>query len=85
MLNIFFEIIYFFQHRLQDINFGDCLLKTHGAYHFAEALSENHHQLEVVDLSFNEIGADGGVVLAEALQNKKNLNRLNLDGNQVSE
>uniref|UniRef100_A0A0A1X3E5 Ran GTPase-activating protein n=1 Tax=Zeugodacus cucurbitae TaxID=28588 RepID=A0A0A1X3E5_ZEUCU len=67
---------------LQDINFGDCLLKTHGAYHFAEALSENHHQLEVVDLGFNEIGADGGVVLAEALQNKKNLKRLNLDGNQ---
>ncbi|XP_036321813.1 ran GTPase-activating protein [Rhagoletis pomonella] len=67
---------------LQEINFGDCLLKTHGAYHFAESLTENHLLLEVVDLGFNEIGADGGVVLAEALQNKPNLKRINLDGNQ---
>ncbi|XP_054745002.1 ran GTPase-activating protein [Anastrepha obliqua] len=67
---------------LQEINFGDCLLKNHGAYHFAEALAENHSQLEVVDLGFNEIGANGGVVLVEALQNKPNLKTLNLDGNQ---
>ncbi|XP_073823418.1 ran GTPase activating protein [Musca autumnalis] len=67
---------------LREINFGDCLLKTNGAYHFAEALEENHRELEVVDLGFNEIGPDGGLVLATAMQNKPNLQRLNLDGNQ---
>ncbi|XP_067625568.1 ran GTPase-activating protein [Eurosta solidaginis] len=67
---------------LQEINIAYCLLKTHGAYHFAEALSEKHLQLEIVDLGGNEIGANGGIVLAEALQNKPNLKKLNLDGNQ---
>ncbi|XP_061390248.1 ran GTPase-activating protein [Musca vetustissima] len=67
---------------LKEINFGDCLLKTNGAYHFAEALQENHRELEVVDLGFNEIGPDGGLVLATAMENKPNLQRLNLDGNQ---
>lgn len=60
------------------------MLKTNGAYHFAEALEENHRELEVVDLGFNEIGPDGGLVLVTALQNKPNLKRVNLDGNQVS-
>lgn len=68
---------------LREINFGDCLLKTNGAYHFAEALEENHTELEVVDLGFNEIGPDGGLVLATAMQNKPNLQKLFLDGNQV--
>lgn len=68
---------------MREINFGDCLLKTNGAYHFAEALEENHRELEIVDLGFNEIGPDGGLVLVSALQNKPNLKRLNLDGNQV--
>ncbi|XP_075150152.1 ran GTPase activating protein [Haematobia irritans] len=67
---------------LREINFGDCLLKTNGAYHFAEALEESHFELENVDLSFNEIGPDGGLVLATAMQNKTNLQRFNLDGNQ---
>uniref|UniRef100_A0A1I8N6C2 Ran GTPase-activating protein n=1 Tax=Musca domestica TaxID=7370 RepID=A0A1I8N6C2_MUSDO len=71
-----------FTPHLREINFGDCLLKTNGAYHFAEALEENHRELEVVDLGFNEIGPDGGLVLATAMQNKPNLQRLNLDGNQ---
>lgn len=69
---------------MREINFGDCLLKTNGAYHFAEALEENHHELEILDLGFNEIGPDGGLVLVTALQNKPNLKKVNLDGNQVS-
>ncbi|XP_065357728.1 ran GTPase-activating protein [Calliphora vicina] len=67
---------------LREINFGDCLLKTNGAYHFAEALEENHRELEILDLGFNEIGPDGGLVLVTALQNKPNLKKVNLDGNQ---
>lgn len=69
---------------LRVINFGDCLLKTNGAYHLAEALEENHRNLDAVDFSFNEIGADGGIVLVTALQNKPNLKKVNVDGNQVS-
>ena len=72
------------QFSLREINFGDCLLKTNGAYHIAEALEENHLELKILDLSFNEIGPDGGIVLAKALLNKPNLTRVNLDGNHVS-
>lgn len=40
--------------------------------------------LEVIDMSYNEIRADGGVTLAEAMVNKCNLQTLNLNGNMVN-
>ncbi|EDW03187.1 ran GTPase-activating protein [Drosophila grimshawi] len=66
---------------LREINFGDCLLKTDGAYLFAEALEKNHEHLEVLDMGFNDINYDGGLVLVTAMQNKPKLRSLNLDGN----
>ncbi|EDW78043.1 uncharacterized protein Dwil_GK24798 [Drosophila willistoni] len=66
---------------LREINFGDCLMKTDGAYHFAEALEGNNGNLEVVDLSFNDINSDGGLVIITAMQSKPKLTYLNLDGN----
>lgn len=66
---------------MREINFGDCLLKTDGAYHFAEALEQNHEQLELLDLGFNEINYDGGLVLVTAVQHKPKLRVFNLDGN----
>ncbi|KAH8273916.1 hypothetical protein KR044_003414 [Drosophila immigrans] len=66
---------------LREINFGDCLLKTDGAYMFAEALERNHANLEVLDLSYNEINEDAGLMIITAIQNKPNLKILNLDGN----
>jgi len=41
----------------------------------------DQRNLESVDLSFNEIKADGGLALAEAMVSKPNLQSLNLNGN----
>ncbi|XP_043642563.1 ran GTPase-activating protein [Drosophila teissieri] len=66
---------------LRELSFGDCLIKTNGAYHFGEVLESANDQLEVVNLSFNEINSDGGLVLVNAMRNKSKLRILNLDGN----
>ncbi|KAI8042942.1 ran GTPase-activating protein [Drosophila gunungcola] len=66
---------------LREFNFGDCLIRTNGAYHFGEALENSNDQLEVVDLGFNEINSDGGMVLVNAMRNKPKLRFLSLDGN----
>ncbi|XP_037708112.1 ran GTPase-activating protein isoform X1 [Drosophila subpulchrella] len=70
---------------LRELNFGDCLIRTNGAYHFGEALENSNDQLEVVDLGFNEINSDGGMVLVNAMRNKPKLRFLNLDGNCFGE
>lgn len=69
---------------MEEINFGDCLLKTKGAVILGEALIDSHPALETVNLGFNEIGANGGCTIAAAMQNKEQLQSLNLNGNQVS-
>lgn len=68
---------------LEEINFGDCLLKTKGAVLIGEALQDGHPLLKKVDLESNEIGANGGIIIASAMSNKTNLETLNLNGNQV--
>ncbi|KAH8244799.1 hypothetical protein KR032_000474 [Drosophila birchii] len=66
---------------LRELNFGDCLIRTNGAYHFGEALENSNDKLEVLDLGFNEINSDGGLVLVAAMQNKPKLRIFNIDGN----
>lgn len=68
---------------LEEINLGDCLLKTKGAVLIGEALQDGHPNLKKVDLGFNEIGANGGILIASAMTNKPALETLNLNGNQV--
>lgn len=68
---------------IEQINLGDCLLKTRGACILADALYEEHTNLQILELGFNEIGADGGMQIAYAMHNK-NLTKLDLDGNHVS-
>lgn len=68
---------------LVEINFGDCLLKTKGAVLIGEALQDGHPLLKRVDLGFNEIGSNGGILIASAMSNKSELETLNLNGNQV--
>lgn len=70
---------------LEEINFGDCLLKTRGAVILGEALKDEHFGLERLTLDHNEIGGDGGYSIASAMKNKEQLQSLNLNGNQVSE
>lgn len=45
---------------------------------------DNHLALETLNLGFNEIGTNGGCTIAMAMQNKEQLQSLNLNGNQVS-
>lgn len=70
-------------HSLEEINFGDCLLKTKGAVILGEALQDEHLALETLILDHNEIGANGGYAIAAAMHNKEQLQTLNLNGNQV--
>lgn len=69
---------------LEEINFGDCLLKTKGAVILGDALRDEHLGLERLTLDHNEISGDGGFLIASAMQNKEQLQSLNLNGNQVS-
>lgn len=68
---------------LEEINFGDCLLKTRGAELIAEALHSGHEQLQTLILGFNEIGPVGGIEIASAISNKERMRSLILNGNQV--
>lgn len=76
-------IFNFYLFSLEEINLGDCLLKTKGAVLIGEALQDGHPNLKKVDLGFNEIGANGGILIASAMTNKPALETLNLNGNQV--
>lgn len=69
--------------RLEEINFGDCLLKTRGAVILGEALQDDHLALESLVLDNNEIGPNGGYAIANAMLNKDQLQTLNLSENQV--
>ncbi|XP_055709050.1 ran GTPase-activating protein [Phlebotomus papatasi] len=71
--------------QLREINFGDCLLKTRGATLLSEVLSDEHEALEILNLTNNEIGPNGGLSLASAMANKINLQSLLLDGNQFGQ
>lgn len=67
---------------LIEINFGDCLLKNDGTLVIAEAILGSHDNIEVVNLSANEMRADMGLEVVQALQNKPNLKLLNLNSNE---
>ncbi len=70
--------------QLRHLNLGDCLLGTEGAILVANALREGHEMLETVDLVFNEMGDDAAMALIEALEGKKQLKRVELNGNEFS-
>lgn len=80
---ILIEIDHIFS--LEEINFGDCLLRTKGAVILGEALQDEHLLLEKLTLDNNEIGPNGGLAIASAMHNKDQLTSLNLNSNQVSE
>ena len=71
-------------HRLKHLNLGDCLLGTEGGILIADAIEQGHEQLEHVDLVFNEMGDEAAYALIKALSNKKQLKRVELNGNEFS-
>ncbi|CAO1332234.1 unnamed protein product [Diamesa serratosioi] len=70
---------------IKEINFGDCLLKNKGGLSLSEALADGHPDLEVLNLSANEIGPEVGEALADAMSNKMHLRQFILDSNQFGE
>lgn len=68
---------------LEELNLGDCLLKTKGALPLAEALAiaGNHMFLRSLDLGHNDIRANGGKTICQAMHDKTLLNSLELNGN----
>lgn len=61
------------------------MLKTRGAVILGEALQDSHLGLEILNLGFNELGPNGGYAIVAAVDNKEQLQSLNLNGNQFGE
>ncbi|KAH0616850.1 hypothetical protein JD844_028278 [Phrynosoma platyrhinos] len=67
--------------QVEIINFGDCLVRSKGAVAIAEAVSEGLHKLKELNLSFGEIKRDAALIIAEAIEDKSELEKLDLNGN----
>ena len=70
---------------LRVINLGDCLLKDMGGQILSDVLADCHPDLEIVNLSGNEIGPDVGIAIANTMGHKENLKEFNLDCNQFGD
>lgn len=66
---------------LKEINLGDCLLRNTGGEIMCNVLSDCHPDLEVLNMSGNEIGPDVGLGIANAMGHKDFLRQLVLDSN----
>uniref|UniRef100_A0A8C6KNY1 Ran GTPase-activating protein 1 n=1 Tax=Nothobranchius furzeri TaxID=105023 RepID=A0A8C6KNY1_NOTFU len=65
---------------IQVINFGDCLVRPEGAKAIAETVSEGLPVLKELNLSYGEITADAALAVVQALKNKDQLEKLDLNG-----
>ncbi|PIN88308.1 hypothetical protein AB205_0145000, partial [Aquarana catesbeiana] len=71
--------------QVEHINFGDCLVRSKGALAIASALKGGLHKLKELNLSFCEIKRDAALTLAESVEDKSELERLDLNGNNFGE
>ena len=62
---------FYCKQKLQEINFGDCLLKTKGALTLADSLQDEYKEFQVLNLGFNKIPSYDGFCIAAAKENKK--------------
>ncbi|NXP82242.1 RAGP1 protein, partial [Ramphastos sulfuratus] len=69
--------------QVEVINFGDCLVRSKGAVAIADAVKEGLHKLKELNLAFGEIQRDAALTVAEALEDKTELERLDLNGNTL--
>uniref|UniRef100_A0A3B4H7Q8 Ran GTPase-activating protein 1 n=1 Tax=Pundamilia nyererei TaxID=303518 RepID=A0A3B4H7Q8_9CICH len=65
---------------IQVINFGDCLVRPEGAKAIAVSLSEGLPILKELNLSYGEITEDAALVVAQAVKDKDQLEKLDLNG-----
>ncbi|XP_040919492.1 ran GTPase-activating protein 1a isoform X1 [Toxotes jaculatrix] len=66
---------------IQVINFGDCLVRPAGAIAIAETVSEGLPILKELNLSFGEITEEAALAVAQAVKDKAQLEKLDLNGN----
>lgn len=69
-------------HNLVKLDLGDCLMKNEGVSFLAEALENGHLNLEEVIVSYNSVKTPGALALIQALEKKKKLKKVSLDGNK---
>ncbi|XP_033109584.1 ran GTPase-activating protein 1-like [Anneissia japonica] len=70
---------------LEVINFGDCLVKSEGAEALAESLKNGLPALKELNLSFGEINSSAAIKIAESLDGKTALQKVELNGNCLGE
>ncbi|XP_060705263.1 ran GTPase-activating protein 1b isoform X2 [Hemiscyllium ocellatum] len=72
-------------HNIEVINFGDCLVRSEGAVAIAEAVKSGLQNLKELNLSFGEIRKNAAIMVAEAVEHKYLLEKLDLNGNCLGE
>nr|XP_046161605.1 LOW QUALITY PROTEIN: ran GTPase-activating protein 1-like [Oncorhynchus gorbuscha] len=70
---------------IQVINFGDCLVRSEGAIAIAEAVTEGLPILKELNLSFGEITGEAALLVAQSVEGKATLEKLDLNGNCLGE
>ncbi|KAJ7992593.1 hypothetical protein DPEC_G00280300 [Dallia pectoralis] len=70
---------------VQVINFGDCLVRSEGAIAIAKAVTEGLPILKELNLSFGEITEEAALLVAQSVQGKATLEKLDLNGNCIGE
>ncbi|KAM7386465.1 hypothetical protein PAMA_009198 [Pampus argenteus] len=70
---------------IQVINFGDCLVRPAGAIAIAKTVSEGLPILKELNLSFGEITEEAALAVAQAVEDKDQLEKLDLNGNCLGE
>lgn len=71
--------------QVEVINFGDCLVRSKGAVAIADAIRGGLPKLKELNLSFCEIKRDAALAVAEAMADKTELEKLDLNGNTLGE
>ncbi|OWK03850.1 RANGAP1 [Cervus elaphus hippelaphus] len=71
--------------QVEVINFGDCLVRSKGAVAIADAIRGGLPKLKELNLSFGEIKREAALSVAEALADKAELEKLDLNGNMLGE
>ncbi|XP_038592010.1 ran GTPase-activating protein 1b [Micropterus salmoides] len=70
---------------VQVINFGDCLVRSEGAIALAAVLREGLPILKDLNLSFGEITEAAALVVAQAVEDKPYMEKVDLNGNCLGE
>lgn len=77
------QVIHLNVTNFREINLSNNLINDHLIVHLTKPLSMRGCKIEVLDLSDNDIGDKGGMLLAECLERNIIIRRLNLKNNLI--